>query len=180
MQEPQRSLALHGKMAAYDQLLLKVLKPRTRISVRADHNAKETLEAHLNLAFPGQPKTSTKQGDMDILWLGPDEWLILDKAKSNIGHDIESIKNFDGSAVDISHRNVAIRISGEKAALALNSGCPQDLSIDAFPVGACSRTLLGKSEIILLRTAENQFHLECWRSFSEYVWCFLLDSAKSA
>ena len=39
----------------------------------------------------------------------------------------------------------------------VNAGCPQDLSLAAFPVGACSRTILGKVEIVLLRTAEDSF-----------------------
>jgi sarcosine oxidase subunit gamma len=60
------------------------------------------------------------------------------------------------------------------------SGCPQDLSLAIFPVGACSRTILGKSEIVLLRTAEDAFRVECWRSFSDYVFAFLADAAKDA
>ena len=62
----------------------------------------------------------------------------------------------------------------------VNAGCPQDLSLDAFPVGACSRTILGKVEIVLLRTAEDAFRVECWRSFSDYVWAFLTEAAKDA
>ena len=62
----------------------------------------------------------------------------------------------------------------------LNSGCPQDLSLDAFHVGSCSRTILGKSEVVLFREAENRFRVECWRSFFDYVWKYLADAAKSA
>ena len=84
------------------------------------------------------------------------------------------------SAVGISHRNVAIAVTGPAAAAAINAGCPQDLSLAAFPVGACSRTMLGKVEIVLLRTAEDAFRVECWRSFSDYVWTFLTEAAKDA
>ena len=38
------------------------------------------------------------------------------------------------SAVDISHRNVAVIVSGPGADVAINSGCPQDLSLAIFPV----------------------------------------------
>ena len=84
------------------------------------------------------------------------------------------------SAVGISHRNVAISVTGPAAAAAINAGCPQDLSLAAFPVGACSRTILGKVEIVLLRTAEDGFRVECWRSFSDYVWTFLTEAARDA
>ncbi|MGI9402730.1 MAG: sarcosine oxidase subunit gamma family protein, partial [Rhizobiaceae bacterium] len=57
---------------------------------------------------------------------------------------------------------------------------PQNLSIEAFPTGACSRTILGKSEIIIHRETPDRFRIECWRSFSDYVWNFMVDAGKSA
>ena len=84
------------------------------------------------------------------------------------------------SAVGISHRNVAVSVTGPGAVNTVNAGCPHDLSLAAFPVGACSRTILGKAEIVLLRTAEDAFRVECWRSFSDYVLAFLEDAAKDA
>jgi sarcosine oxidase subunit gamma len=77
-------------------------------------------------------------------------------------------------------RNVAIAVTGSAAAATINSGCPQDLSLDAFPVGAASRTILGKVEIVLLRTATDGFLVECLRSFSDYVFAFLSEAAGDA
>ncbi|RWC09619.1 MAG: sarcosine oxidase subunit gamma, partial [Mesorhizobium sp.] len=51
---------------------------------------------------------------------------------------------------------------------------------DAFPAGAASRTILGKVEIVLLRTASDAFRVECWRSFSDYVFTFLSEAARDA
>jgi len=84
------------------------------------------------------------------------------------------------SATDVSHRNIAILVSGSGAAAAINAGCPQDLSLNAFPVGACSRTIFGKIEIVLLRTAEDAFRVEVWRSFSEYAFGLLAEGARDA
>ncbi|MEQ9246023.1 MAG: sarcosine oxidase subunit gamma family protein, partial [Nitratireductor sp.] len=53
-----------------------------------------------------------------------------------------------------------------------------DLSPDAFPVGACSRTVFGKAEIILWRTEGDAFRVECWRSFSDYVFMLLEAAAR--
>ncbi|NJR13786.1 MAG: sarcosine oxidase subunit gamma, partial [Phyllobacteriaceae bacterium] len=82
------------------------------------------------------------------------------------------------SAVDVSHRNAALSVSGAGAADVLNAGCPQDLSLAAFPVGACSRTLLGKAEVVLYRMAQEQFHVEMWRSFAPYVADFIEDAIR--
>ena len=73
-----------------------------------------------------------------------------------------------------------ISVTGPGAADTINAGCPQDLSLAAFPVGACSRTILGKVEIVLLRTGEDAFRVECWRSFSDYVLTFLTEAARDA
>ena len=72
------------------------------------------------------------------------------------------------------------KLDRRNAVNALNSGCPRDLSDAAFPVGTCSRTLMGKAEIILWKTADDEFHVECWRSFSDYVWKHLVDAARTA
>ena len=84
------------------------------------------------------------------------------------------------SAVDVSHRNVGILVAGQGAEAMIAGGCPQDVSLAAFPVGACTRTVMGKTEIVLWRAAETVFHVECWRSFSEYTFAFLEEAAKDA
>ena len=84
------------------------------------------------------------------------------------------------SAVDVSHRNTAILVEGPGAAAAINAGCPQDLSLKAFPVGACTRTIFGKTEIVLLRTGEESFRVEVWRSFSDYAFGLLAEGARDA
>ena len=84
------------------------------------------------------------------------------------------------SAVGISHRNVAIEVSGPSAAAAINGGCPQNLLPEAFPLSACSRTVLGKIEIVLWRTGEETFRVECWRSFAPYCFAYLSAAARDA
>ena len=60
----------------------------------------------------------------------------------------------------------------------LNAGCPLDLDPSAFPVGMCTRTVLAKAEIVLWRTRQDQFHIEVWRSFADYVSSFLAEVAR--
>jgi len=159
-----------------------------RIALRADEAAAAAIGAALGLELPKQPKTSSTAGAIKVLWLGPDEWLLIaeagagpeTEASAGLNEKLAALDAGPFSGVDISHRNTAITVSGDKAAATLNAGCPQDLSLAAFPVGACSRTILGKSEIVLLREAEDRFRVECWRSFSDYVWKYLVDAAKSA
>jgi heterotetrameric sarcosine oxidase gamma subunit len=60
-------------------------------------------------------------------------------------------------------------VSGPRAAWAINAFCPLDLHLAAFPAGKCTRTVFGKSEIVLWRTATDTFHIEVARSYAPYV-----------
>lgn len=123
-------------------------------------------------------------GDRTVARLGPDEWLLTGPEA-----DTEAMAAEIGAAlagrfhalIDVSHRNVALEVSGPGAADILNSGCPLDLHPSAFPPGSGTRTLLGKAEIVLLRPGEAPvFRVECWRSFATYVHGFLTEAARDA
>lgn len=171
---------LHPLQAGHSSALsvsVTLAENATRLSLRAREDAIPAISKALGLSLPTKPKTSTSEGTRSALWLGPDEWLIIDTADSSVVADIAKAKVLH-SAVDISHRNIGILVSGKGADAVVNGGCPQDLSLAVFPVGAASRTVLGKIEIVLWRLAENEFCVECWRSFSNYAYAFLQESAR--
>ena len=158
---------------------VEVLPPAERISLRAPAASAAALSKALGVKLPEKPKTSAASGGRTALWLGPDEWLVIDEAGGDPLADCASVSQLH-SAVGVSHRNVAFSVSGKGCEATLNAGCPQDLALSAFPVGACSRTVLAKIEIVLLRTAEDAFRVECWRSFSDYAFTFLSEAARDA
>jgi sarcosine oxidase subunit gamma len=158
---------------------LTVLPPAERISLRAPAESAAALSEALGVTLPQKPKTSAKAGGRTALWLGPDEWFVVDEAGGDPLADCAGVEELH-SAVGISHRNVAIAVVGPAVEACVSAGCPQDLAMEAFPVGACSRTVLGKVEIVLLRTEVDAFRVECWRSFSDYVFTFLSEAARDA
>ena len=83
-----------------------------------------------------------------------------------------------GAAVDVSHRSTGITISGPFAITALNAFVALDLAPTAFPVDMCTRTLLGKAEIIMWRSSVETFRIDVWRSFAPYVWQCLLEARR--
>jgi sarcosine oxidase subunit gamma len=174
-----RRSALAGREATGTGVKVEPLPPAERVSLRASAESIASLSRALGVTLPQKPKTSAAKGSRIALWLGPDEWLVFDEEGKDLLGDCAKAKQLH-SAVGISHRNVAISVSGPAAEACVNAGCPQDLSLAAFPVGACSRTVLGKAEIILYRPAEDAFRVECWRSFSDYVFTFLSEAARDA
>lgn len=175
--EIQRKEALAGKLSGSAGVALTPAKAARRISLRIDPKDGAAAGKALGLDLPMKPKTSANNGKGRMaLWIGPDEWLIIDEA-GDPAADLAKLGAVH-SAVDISHRNTAIIVTGKGARATLEAGCPQDLTSAIFPVGACSRTVLGKIEVVIVRTGETAYRVECWRSFADYAFAFLVEGAR--
>ncbi|MGN6818058.1 MAG: sarcosine oxidase subunit gamma [Sphingomonas sp.] len=147
------------------------LGPFGRATLRCREADIGQASERLGIALPREACRSSTGGGLIALWLGPDEWLILKSSPSDdwfgeLGYSLEGVTC---SLVDVSHRQVAFSIHGAAAERILASGCALDLAPAAFPVGTCTRTMFAKAEIVLWRTAPDNFHLEVWRSFATYV-----------
>ncbi len=146
---------------------LTALPPATRLLIREDAAA----VAAIGMEVP-PPCHATTSGESALLWLGPEEFLLL----LPDGENLDRIGV--AGLVDVSHRNTALSVSGPRATYAINAYCALDLRPSAFPVGMCTRTLLGKAEIILWRTTAEIFQIEVARSFGPYVWSCLEEARR--
>lgn len=179
MMNAARRPILAGRQTSARNVSVAVAPPASRLSLRAPDVSAASLSAALGLDLPMRPKTSVSNDGRHALWLGPDEWLVIDESGADLAALVRPVAAFH-SAVDVSHRNAAFIVAGTGAATAINAGCPQDLSLAAFPVGAASRTILHKIEIVLYRTGADEFRVECWRSFADYGFSFLSEAAKDS
>ena len=170
---------LDGRKGGSGLVVIEPARQMSRLSLRVRGEGVASLSAALGLALPTQPKRSNSAGERHALWLGPDEWLLIDEGGADLAAAARQADLLH-SAVDISHRNVGIIVSGEGAEATLAAGCPQDLSAGIFPPGACSRTLMGKIEVVIWRRAAATYHVECWRSFAGYAFDFLHEAARDA
>jgi glycine/D-amino acid oxidase-like deaminating enzyme len=55
---------------------------------------------------------------------------------------------------------------------------PLDLGLAAFPAGTCTRTFVGKADIVIWLTAADVFRIEVWHSFAPYVWACLEEARR--
>lgn len=124
---------------------------------------------------------TTGDGAATLIWLGPDERLLLawrDDA-SSLGARLEAaLTGHAHSLVDVTQRQTGLRLAAPFAAELLNCGCPLDLDPTRFPVGGAVRTLFNKTDIVLWRRGEQDFHIEVWRSFADYLGRWLAESAQ--
>jgi sarcosine oxidase subunit gamma len=137
--------------------------------------------ALFGVTLPQEACRAESLGTRAALWLGPDEWLLVADTEEADGLEAAFSAAFQdrpASLVDVSHRNLFLPVSGPLAARILNCGCPLDLDERAFSVGTCTRTILGKAEIILWRRTTDVFWVGAWRSFAAYVEKFLAEARR--
>jgi len=158
---------------------VQLLPPAARFVLRGAPPVMAAAGAALGLNISDIACRSASAGGRAALWLGPDEQLLLAPVADTevIARQLgETLGALPHSLVDVSHRQIALEVSGPQAQNILNAGCPLDLHLDSFPVGACTRTVLAKCDIVLWRTGAAAFHVEVWRSFADYASRFLAEA----
>lgn len=139
--------------------------PMARFSLRA--RSAQALEALLGVNVP-KMIGATEAG---IACMGPDEWLL----RAGAGTTIPMSAGLAVAVTNVSERSVCLIVEGPRAAEVLMTGCPLDLG--RFAVGRATRTIYETVEIIAIRVAEEQFHVEVWRSFAPWLWTALMTAA---
>jgi sarcosine oxidase subunit gamma len=133
-----------------------------------------------SLGFPTVPNTATTTGDRDVLWLGPDEWLVV-----GVPGDAEAIAaeleaSLDGlhhSVVDVSANRAVIELAGRSRHDLLSSACPIDLHPRSWGDGRCAQSVFGAAQV-LLHEREGTTRLFVRASFASYVVDLLLVASR--
>jgi len=153
---------------------LETLPPAARWVLHGAAEARALAAPAWGVGFSETACRALRSAERATLWLGPDEYLLLEFAAP--GENTLAT----AAAIEVSHRQFALEVSGPHAEVILRGACPLDLHISQFPVGMCTRTLLAKADITLWRTREDAFHLEVWRSFAGYVGGLLTEIARES
>ncbi len=131
--------------------------PLTRYSLRA--RQAQALETVLKTKLPKR----IGETEAGIACLGPNEWLL----RAPAGTTLPMGAGLPLAITEISERSVCLIVEGRRATEVLAAGCPLDL--ERFAVGRATRTVFETMEIILLRTGEDRFEVEVWRSFAPWL-----------
>jgi sarcosine oxidase subunit gamma len=136
----------------------------------------------LGADLPTQPRTSVAQGDVTVLWLSVDQWLILcprTKAGELLGGLRGALKGIHSLAVDVSDMRAIIRVEGEGSREILMKGTSLDLLSGEYTPGACRRMRFAEIAALLHVVEENAFDIYVFRSYAHYAWEFLCATAKA-
>ena len=137
----------------------------------------------LNAILPTKPNTFTKNGDLKIIWLSPDEWLITNEDDNLFSKLKNEIGDLEASVTDISENRTIVRLSGEKIYKLLSKFLVLDLEKSLPSESTCAQTLFAKVPILLLRNHnENQvpeIDIFLNNSHANYVYNLIVDGTEN-
>ncbi|MER6208302.1 sarcosine oxidase subunit gamma family protein [Streptomyces sp. NPDC001642] len=155
-----------------------------QVNVRLDAKgaAADAVGLALGLSLPLEPNTVVRAGESTVLWLGPDEWLVVGAPDTQ--RDLEQrIRAAAGdehvSVTDVSAQRTTLLVSGARARDLLAHGCPLDLHPRAFGPGRCAQTMLARAQVVVVARDEPGagFWVLVRSSFAGYLTDWLLDAA---
>jgi sarcosine oxidase, subunit gamma len=153
------------------------------IDVRLDSagSAAADLGSYLGVHLPTTPSTWVETDRVQVIWLGPDEWLVTSSFHTAQELEVglrEAVRG-RGAVVDVSGQRTTLWLTGENARDVLAAGCAIDLHPRVFRSGAAAQTLLGLTSVMLLALDDTgtSYYIHVRSSFAQYLAKFLLDAA---
>jgi len=170
------------------------LRP-SQVNVRAQGHVAARVGEALGVILPVEPNTVATRGQRSALWLGPDEWLVVDDGTPAEEIEASVRQAFNGSwgsrseplgarsgswgsVVDVSANRIVVELSGPHARDVLSRGCSLDLHPRSFRPGMCAQTLLAKTAVILWQTDDAPtFKVFVRASFAAHLARWLADAS---
>ena len=161
-------------------LVFHVMEHLGKLNIRGDHSLKAAVKAATGCDFPPLANRFETAGERHVIWLAPDEYLLLcESGKEKALHDTlkSTIKTSHFAITDVSDSLCALSISGPSVRDVLAKGCSLDLHPSQFGAGQCAQSLLAHAGITLMALSDDAFILICRTSFAPYVHDWLVDAA---
>ena len=194
-------LGLHAEAAAATEAPGVWLAKRTRrlqLNLRGepiDQGFVEAAATAIGAPLPTEPNRVNATDQASVLWLGPDEWLVVAASarREEFSNSLYALAASCHCAVtDVSDARTIIRVHGPRARDVLAKGCSLDLHPRVFGLGQCAQSSLAFCQVVVHRidsrpalerpsghhdAGASLFDLYVGRSFAVYLWAWLNDAA---
>ena len=151
-----------------------------KLNMRTDKSAGKIIQSITGCAFQPSANKFSTAGERHVVWLGPDEFLVICEA----GKDEELASAIHASfgsrhtaVTNITDALAAFHLKGAAVRQVLAKGCALDLHHDSFTSGDAAQTLLSHAAVTIMALADHEFIVICRTSFSSYLHEWLLDAA---
>jgi sarcosine oxidase, subunit gamma len=123
--------------------------------------------------------------DTWVLWLGPEEFLVVAPAEAHesLGGDLiqalrEALDDGEGQVVDVSANRTTFELTGPRSRAVLEKGCSLDLHPRTLKAGTALSTEIGNIPVVLWKTGEESFRIFPRASFADFLGRWLLDAMR--
>jgi len=174
-----KSLVVDGRPVSLGETpLMDMLNLRGNPADSAFSSAVHTVTG---MALPVVANTASMGADRQMLWLGPDEWLLQCPIGQGAALEATLRQALAGqhfSVVNVGHGNTVLRIQGPGAADLLSRGCPLDFHASVFAAGQVAQSHISRANAtILCRQAGSHYEVTVRRSFADYLFRWLCAAA---
>lgn len=183
MVEPLRRRATSDAAFRRGRLTLIELEPPAAVNLRGSGGDAAFLRAAgaaLGCKLPTTPNSVETAAERSIIWLGPDEWLILGSPgiEAAVTDELEAaLEGQHVSVVNVSGNRALFRLSGDGALETLQKGCSLDLHPGVFVPGQAAQTQLARAQVLLIqRDGTPTYDILPRRSFAHYLRAWLEDA----
>ncbi len=186
MLEPIFEPALAQRAAPKNTFVsLREVSTRGMIDLRGlagDRKFMAAAKSVLGVELPKAPRTSSSFGDVKVMWLSPDQWLILcarEKAPALNAALQAALAGIHSLAVDVSDMRGIIRIEGEGAREVMMKGTSLDFTDEDFAPGYVRRVRFAEIAALFNIVQDNEIDLYVFRSYANYAMDFLAKAARN-
>jgi len=159
-----------------------------KINLRGNPNDKDFISSNekiLEASLPIKSNTYSNNGKIKILWLGPNEWLVVDEIKKDSNELFLKLQNInnkkESSVTDVSENRTVIRISGNKLFTLLSKFLVLDLHKNLINKSSVCQTLFVKVPVVITLNNNNADIIDIFanRSHASYIYKLLVDGTKN-
>ncbi len=147
----------------------------------ADASFGSAVQSVTGLALPLVANTARMGADRQLLWLGPDEWLLQCPIGQGAALEAALRQALAGqhfSVVSVGHGNTVLRVQGPGAADLLSRGCPLDFHASVFAAGQVAQSHISRANAtIVCKQAGSRYEVIVRRSFADYLFRWLCAAA---
>ena len=152
-----------------------------RIALRGRAGSDEVRRA-LGVPLPELANTVETGNNVQALWLGPREWLLVGPPDAEAAM-LQALAETLGTAAiglaDVTEGRTTLRLAGPMARDVLSMGCPLDLHPRVVAAGHCAQSFIAHSAALLHRVGgrDTVFDVHVERSHADYLWHWLETAA---
>jgi sarcosine oxidase subunit gamma len=165
------------------EVTLEPLPFQALVNLRGDASDRAFLDGVRVIAgvdVPVTPNRRNASGDREMIWLGPDEWLIVAPDGAAAGLETELRERLGNhawlSVVDVSCNYSGFVLGGTRARDVLAKGCSLDLDAGNFTAAAAVQTVLAQANVLISKVDADVFEIRVRNSFARYLLAWLDDA----